>query len=103
MEKHLGTGDAIQENIENTAQLLAQAPVFKNFFLEKLGSEESKMICPNLKKFENMIANGGCDRFRMEYLQRLKDMDNEKEQQAPSHEKKLEKQTTAPVKGSTGL
>lgn len=103
VEKHLGTGDAIQENIENTAQLLAQAPVFKNFFLEKLGSEESKMLCPNLKKFENMIVNGGCDRFRMEYLQRLKDMDNEKEQQAPSHEKKLEKQTTAPVKGGTGL
>ena len=103
VEKHLGTGDAIQENIENTAQLLAQAPVFKNFFLEKLGSEESKMLCPNLQKFENMIASGGCDRFRMEYLQRLKDMDNEKEQQAPSHKKELEKQTTAPVKGSTGL
>ena len=56
-----------------------------------------------MTKFETMVASGGCERFRQEYMQKLKERANQKETQAPARETELEKQTTAPVKGSTGL
>lgn len=100
LEKLLGEGNSkiIKDNIQNTAIRLAKDPVFQNLFLEKAGGMEGKVLCPNTTKFEKMAASGGCDRFRLEYMQKLKDMANEKEQQAVSNEMQManQKQQDAP-------
>jgi hypothetical protein len=101
MEKTLGNSNTIKENIQNTSALLAKNPVFQTLFLEKTGVAVNNTLYPDSANFEAMIGSGGCERFCREYLQKLKDMPNRKEQQAPSAEKALEnrKQAKTPKVG----
>lgn len=100
-EKTLGNSNTIKENIQNTSALLAKNPVFQTLFLEKTGVAVNSTLYPDSANFEAMIGSGGCERFCREYLQKLKDMPNRKEQQAPSAEKALEnrKQAKTPKVG----
>ena len=100
-EKTLGNSNIIKENIQNTSALLAKNPVFQTLFLEKTGVAVNNSLYPDSANFEAMIGSGGCERFCREYLQKLKDMPNRKEQQAPSAEKALEnrKQAETPKVG----
>jgi hypothetical protein len=71
---------------------MAADPILKNLFLEKVGVLTGKEIYPNSVIFEQTMADGGVDRFRMEYMQRLQEMANQKEQQAPANELEMENQ-----------
>ena len=86
LEKALGTGNKIQENIEKTAQNLANDPVFRNLVFKKIGDEVNGIILPNRSKFERMIISGGYKSFWMEYKQNLKEIGNKNEQQVPVNE-----------------
>lgn len=94
IEKRLGMGDAktIAESIHNTAVKMAEDPILKNLFQDKVGVLTGKEICPDPVKFEKIMADGGVDRFRMEYMQKLQEMANQKEQQAPDNELEMENQ-----------
>ena len=74
IEKRLGMGDAktIAESIHNTAVKMAEDPILKNLFQDKVGVLTGKEICPDPVKFEKIMADGGVDRFRMEYMQNCK-------------------------------
>jgi hypothetical protein len=76
IEKLLGMGDAktIAESIHNTAVKMAEDPILENLFQDKVCVITEKEICPDSVKFEEMMADGGVDRFRMEYMQKLQEM-----------------------------
>jgi hypothetical protein len=94
IEKILGMGDAktIAESIHNTAAKMAADPILKNLFQDKVGVLIGKEICLDSVKFEEMIGSSGVDRFRMEYMQKLQEMANQKDQQAPTNELEMENQ-----------
>ena len=82
LEQALGTGGNIRENIEKTAQTLANDQIFKNLVLKKIGEKNNGKILPNRSKFERMIISGGYNGFWLEYKQNLKELGNQNEQQA---------------------
>jgi hypothetical protein len=94
IEKILGMGDAktIAESIHNTAAKMAADPILKNLFQDKVGVLIGKEICLDSVNFEKMIGSSGVDRFRMEYMQKLQEMTNQKDQQAPTNELEMENQ-----------
>jgi hypothetical protein len=92
LEQALGTGSNIQENIEKTAQTLANDQIFQNLVLKKIGEDTNGKILPNRGKFERMIISGGYNGFWLEYKQNLKELGNQKEQQAPANELEMENQ-----------
>jgi hypothetical protein len=93
LEQALGTGSNIQENIEKTAQTLANDQIFKNLVLKKIGEDTNGKILPNRGKFERMIISGGYNGFWVEYKQNLKEMGNRNEQQVLANEDQLENQS----------
>jgi hypothetical protein len=94
IEKILGMGDAktIAESIHNTAAKMAADPILKSLFQDKVGVLIGKEICLDSVNFEKMIGSSGVDRFRMEYMQKLQEMANQKDQQAPTNELEMENQ-----------
>jgi hypothetical protein len=92
LEQALGTGSNIQENIEKTAQTLANDQIFKNLVLKKIGEDNDGKIFPDRTKFERMIISGGYNGLWLEYKQNLKELGNQKEQQAPANELEMENQ-----------
>ena len=88
----MGDAKTIAESIHNTAVKMAEDPILKNLFQDKVGVLTGKEICPDPVKFEKIMADGGVDRFRMEYMQKLQEMANQKEQQAPDNELEMENQ-----------
>ena len=92
LEQALGNGGNIRENIENTAQNLANDKIFKNLVLKKIGEDTNGKILPNRGKFERMIISGGYNGLWLEYKQNLKELGNPKKQKAPSNEEQLENQ-----------
>ena len=97
MEKLLGTGNSIQENIENITQEMVNDPVFQNLVLKKMGSVEGRTVGLQRGKFQDLIASGGCVSFWQEYKQNKKEMGS-KEQYASTIENQMEneKQKDAP-------
>ena len=104
IEKMMGLGGykTAVESINNTAVQMAKDPVFKDLFLTKAGSMVNKERCPDVEEFERMVGTGGIDRFRVEYMQKLRKLANQKEQQATVNEleKENQKQQDAPAKQS---
>jgi FKBP-type peptidyl-prolyl cis-trans isomerase (trigger factor) len=92
LEQALGAGGNIRENIEKTAQTLANDQIFKNLVLKKIGEENNGKILPNRSKFERMIISGGYNGFWLEYKQNLKEFGNQNEQQVRANEEQLENQ-----------
>ena len=88
----MGNAKTIAESIRNTAVKMAADPILKNLFQDKVGVLTGKEICPDPVKFEKMMADGGVDRFRMEYMQNLKALGKQNELQALSNEVQLENQ-----------
>ena len=86
MEKLLATGNSIRENIDSSTRQLATDPVFQELVLERIGGTEGAIPCPECAKFEKMILSGGCEPFWLEYKQRLKNLENQKEQPAAAKE-----------------
>lgn len=96
-EKMLLAGNSVKENIQNAAAMMAQNPVFRNLVLEKMGTVVSTVLCPSIAHFETLMISGGCERFRLEFMQKLQNMPLQKEQQAATVTKEIENQN-APVK-----
>ena len=86
MEKLLATDNSIRENIDSSVRQLATDPVFQELVLERIGGTEGAIPCPECAKFEKMILSGGCEPFWLEYKQRLKDLESQKEQPAAAKE-----------------
>ena len=86
MEKLLATGNSIRENIDSSTRQLATDPVFQELVLERIGGTEGAVPCPECAKFEKMILSGGCEPFWLENKQRLKNLENQKEQPAAAKE-----------------
>ena len=92
-----GNPETIKRNIDQAARGMAKDTFFKKFMLDKLGVQEGKIRCPNNKKFEDMILNGGFERYTDEYMQAVKENGIKMEQQADTLEKEMDmqKQTEA--------
>lgn len=103
LEKLLSTDNTIRQNIESTAQRLAKDIVFKNVVLKKIGKDFDDILAPDRYKLEGLIAAYGCRGIWMEYKQKLKDLDDQAEQDDSSNgvkkeNKKLHKKSKAMMK-----
>ena len=91
-ENMLRAGKPIKENIQDAAAAMEKNPVFRNLVLEKMGTTINTIICPGIALFETLIGSGGCDRFRLEFMQKLQNMPQQKTQQAATVTKEIENQ-----------
>ena len=91
-EQMLRAGKSIKENIQDAAAAMAKNPVFRNLVLEKMGTTINTIICPGIALFETLMGSGGCDRFRVEFIQKLQNMPQQKTQQAATVTKEIENQ-----------
>ena len=85
-------GNSIEENINRTAQRLADDVAFKNVVLKKIGVEEKDHLIPNRQKFEDLVGSNGCRGIWVEYNQKVKELTGQNEQQASSNERQAENQ-----------
>jgi hypothetical protein len=92
LESLLEGGNSIEENINRTAQRLADDVVFKNVVLKKIGVEEKDHLIPNRQKFEDLVGSNGCRGIWVEYNQKVKELTGQNEQRAPSNERQVENQ-----------
>lgn len=91
-EKMLRAGKSIKENIQDAAVLMAKSPVFRNLVLDKMGTTTSNILHPGISLFETLIGSGGCDRFRVEFMQKLQNMPQQNQQPAATNTNELENQ-----------
>lgn len=81
-----GKPETIRKNIEANVQKIAQDPILKDLFTEKV-SNSGRL---NRQEYEEMILSGGCEHFAMDYVNKRNEA--EKMNQANAGEKEMAKQ-----------
>lgn len=71
-----GKPETIQQNIQNSIRNIAEDPVLKDLYTQKV-SDHRGTLSPD--KFNDLTLSGGCEHFAMDYLQ-MKNKLNEMEQ-----------------------
>lgn len=89
-----GSKETILQNLEDAAQKMANDPIYNKLIYDRLGTPSygiKDYTELSLSKFKELMAGGGCERFALEYMNRIKDAQDQMAQDPTELAKNMEK------------